>query len=145
LAVFQASFRLTPRRATAPVEVPRAAWMAIPVPAIVEPEVFAAVQEQLRDHQRHARQYRRGARSLRQGLSRCQGWGYAYDGQGISHKAAKGRPRDYAYDRGLGTDAYRFGGERVWRHMQGRTALLDRAVWREVRGLLEHPARLAEE
>jgi site-specific DNA recombinase len=71
--------------------------------------------------------------------------GYAYDGKGISHKAAKGKPRDYAYYRGLGTDAYRFGGERVCRNTQVRTALLDLAVWREVSGLLAHPDRLAEE
>src|SRR5438132_4600537 len=55
---------LQPRRATSPVEVPREQWMMIPVPAIVEAEVFAAVQEQLRDNQRHARQYRRGAKYL---------------------------------------------------------------------------------
>jgi hypothetical protein len=37
--------------------MPREEWMMIPVPAIVAPEVFAAVHEQLRDNQRHARQY----------------------------------------------------------------------------------------
>ena len=136
---------LQPRRATSPVEVPREEWIAIPVPAIVAPEVFAAVQEQLRDNQRHARQYRRGARYLLQGLVSCKGCGYAYYGKGISHKAAKGRPRDYAYYRCLGTDAYRFGGERVCHNTQVRTDLLDLAVWREVKGLLEHPDRLAEE
>jgi site-specific DNA recombinase len=84
---------LPPRRATAPVEMPREEWMTIPVPAMVEPEVFAAVQEQLRANQRHARQCRRGAPYLRQGLVSCQGGGDAYDGKGISHQAAKGRPR----------------------------------------------------
>jgi len=136
---------LQPRRASSPVEVPREQWMMIPVPAIVEAEVFAAVQEQLRENQRHARQYRRGAKYLLQGLVSCQGCGYAYYGKGISHKAAKGQARDYAYYRCLGTDAYRFGGARVCRNTQVRTDLLDLAVWREVRELLEHPDRLAEE
>jgi site-specific DNA recombinase len=136
---------LQPRRATAPVEMPREEWITIPVPAIVEPEVFAAVQEQLRDNQRHARQYRRGAKYLLQGLVSCKGCGYAYYGKGISHKAAKGRPREYAYYRCLGTDAYRFGGARVCRQTQVRTDLLDLAVWGEVRALLEHPDRLTEE
>jgi len=136
---------LHPRRAPSPVAVPREPWMMIPVPAIVEAEVFAAVQEQLRENQRHARQYRRGAKSLLQGLVSCQGCGYAYDGKGISHKAAKGKARDYAYDRCLGTDAYRFGGARICRTTQVRTDLLELAVWREVRELLEHPDRLAEE
>jgi site-specific DNA recombinase len=136
---------LQPRRATAPVEMPREEWITILVPAIVEPEVFAAVQEQLRDNQRHARQYRRGAKYLLQGLVSCKGCGYAYYGKGISHKAAKGRPREYAYYRCLGTDAYRFGGARVCRQTQVRTDLLDLAVWGEVRALLEHPDRLTEE
>jgi site-specific DNA recombinase len=35
--------------------------------------------------------------------------GYAYYGKAISNKAAKGKPRDYAYYRCIGTDAYRFG------------------------------------
>ena len=64
---------LQPRRASSPVEVPRAEWLPIPVPAIVAPELFAAVQEQLRDNQRHARQYRRGAKYLLQGLVSCKG------------------------------------------------------------------------
>jgi site-specific DNA recombinase len=136
---------LQPRRATAPREMPREEWMTIPVPAIVEPEGFAAVQEQLRENQRHARQYRRGAQYLLQGLVSCKGCGDAYYGKGISHKAANGRPRDYAYDRCLGTDASRFGGTRVCRNTPVRTDLLDLAVWREGRGLLEHPARLVEE
>ncbi len=44
----------------------------------VEPEVFAAVQEQLRENQRHARQSRRGALYLLQGLVQCQHCGYTY-------------------------------------------------------------------
>ncbi len=135
---------LQPRRATSPVEVPRAQWMMIPGPAIVAAEVLAAVQEQLRDNQRHTRPYRRGAKYLRQSLVSCRGCGYAYYGNGISHKAAQGKARDYAYYRCLGTDAYRFGGARVCRNTQVRTDLLDLAVWREVRELLAHPDRLAE-
>jgi site-specific DNA recombinase len=51
----------------------------------------------------------------------------------------------YAYYRCLGTDAYRFGGERVCANPQVRTDLLDLAVWQEVCALLAHPERLAEE
>jgi site-specific DNA recombinase len=66
-------------------------------------------------------------------------------GQPISRKAAKGHTRLYAYDRCLGTDAYRFGGARVCDQTQVRTDLLDLAVWQEVCTLLAHPERLAEE
>ena len=45
----------------------------------------------------------------------------------------------------MGTDAYRFGGERVCQNTQVRTDLVDLAVWQEVCTLLAHPERLAEE
>src|SRR6266571_6550851 len=72
------------RRAVSTVDVPREDWLPIPVPALVEPEVFTAVQEQLRENQRHARQSRRGALYLLQGLVQCQHCGYAYYGKRIS-------------------------------------------------------------
>ena len=45
----------------------------------------------------------------------------------------------------MGTDADRFGGERVCQKTQMRTDLVDLAVWQEVCTLLAHPERLAEE
>jgi site-specific DNA recombinase len=136
---------LQPRRAISTYDVPAEEWLQIPVPAIVEPELFAAVQEPWRDNQRHARQSRRGALYLLQGLVQCQQCGYAYDGKRLSPSARKGPPRAYAYDRCLGADAYRFGGERVCPNTPGRTELLELAVWQEVCALLAHPERLAEE
>jgi site-specific DNA recombinase len=136
---------LQPRRAVSTVDVPQEEWLSIPVPALVEPEVFAAVQEQLRENQRHARQSQRGALYLLQGVVQCQQCGYAYYGKRLSPRARKGKPRAYAYYRCLGTDAYRFGGERVCQNTQVRTDLLDRAVWQEVETLLAHPERMAEE
>jgi site-specific DNA recombinase len=136
---------LQPRRAVSTRDVPPAAWLMIPVPSLVDPALFAAVQEPWRDNQRHARQARRGALHLLHGLGPCQHCGYAYDGKRLSPSARKGRPRAYAYDRGLGTDACRFGGERVGQKTQVRTELLDLAVWQEVCALLAQPARLAEE
>src|SRR5215510_14362500 len=136
---------LQPRRAVSTVDVPREDWLPIPVPALVELEVFAAVQEQLRENQRHARQSRRGALYLLQGLLQCHQCGYAFYGKRLSPSACKGKPRAYAYYRCLGTDAYRFGGERVCQNTQVRTDLVDLAVWQEVCTLLAHPERLAEE
>jgi site-specific DNA recombinase len=136
---------LQPRRAVSTVDVPREEWLPIPVPALVEPELCAAVQEPWRENQRHARQSRRGALSLLQGLLQCQHCGYAVYGKRQSPSARKGKPRAYAYYRCLGTDAYRFGGERVCQNPQVRTDLVDLAVWQEVWTLLAHPERLAEE
>jgi site-specific DNA recombinase len=136
---------LQPRRAVSTVDVPQEEWFPIPVPALVAPEVCAAVQEQLRENQRHARQSPRGALYLLQGLVQCQHCGYAYYGKRLSPSARKGKPRTYAYYRCLGTDAYRFGGERICQNTQVRTDLLDVAIWGEVCTLLAHPERLAEE
>jgi site-specific DNA recombinase len=136
---------LQPRHGTSTYDVPPEEWLPIPVPAIVDAEVFAAVQAQLQTNKQHARQSQRGARYLLQGLVQCQQCGYAFYGKPVSRKAAKGKVRAYAYYRCLGTDAYRFGGERVCRNTQVRTDLLDLAVWREVGGLLAHPERLAAE
>lgn len=96
---------LQPRRAGSDSDAPSADWLHIPVPAIVEPEVFDAVQEQWQENRRHARQSRRGARYLRQGLLQCQHCGYAFYGKPLSPSARKGRPRAYAYYRCVGTDA----------------------------------------
>jgi site-specific DNA recombinase len=135
-----------PRRAVSVRDVPPEDWITLPVAALVEPEVFAAVQEQLRENKRHARQpSRRGALSLRQGLLPCQHWGDAFYGKRLSPSARTGKPRAYAYYRCLGTDAYRFGGERICQHTQVRTDLVDLAVWQEGCTLLTHPERLAEE
>ena len=134
-----------PRRAVSTSDVPPEDWITISVPALVEPEVFAAVQAQLQENKRHARQSRRGALYLLQGLLQCQHCGYAFYGKRLSPSARKGKPRAYAYYRCLGTDAHRFGGERLCQNTQVRTDLLDLVVWQEVCTLLAHPERLAEE
>jgi site-specific DNA recombinase len=134
-----------PRHAYSIYDVPVEEWIRIPVPALVSEDVFTAVQEQLRENRNKARQRKRGARFLLQGLLTCERCGYAYYGKAISLAAGKGKRRDYAYYRCVGTDPYRFGGQRVCHNKQVRTDLLDEAVWREVQGLLEDPQRLETE
>jgi site-specific DNA recombinase len=133
-----------PRRAVSTSDVPPEDWITLPVPALVEPEVCAVVQDQVQENKRHARQSRRGALSLRHGLLQGHHGGDAFYGKRLSPRARTGKPRAYAYSRCLGTDAYRFGGERVCQNTQGRTDLVDLAVWQEVCTLLAHPERLAE-
>jgi site-specific DNA recombinase len=53
---------LQPRRAISVRDVPPEEWLTIAVPALVEADLFGAVQAQLQENQRHARQARRGAR-----------------------------------------------------------------------------------
>lgn len=136
---------LHPRRAYSTTDVPQEEWISIPVPVLVSEALFAAVQAQLEENRRRARQGARGARYLLQGLVVCQQCGYAYYGKALSPSARKGTPRDYAYYRCIGTDAYRFGGERICSNTQVRTDLLDLTVWQEVCGLLEEPQRVEQE
>jgi len=136
---------LQPRRPYALEDMPREEWILVPVPAIIEAELYDLVQEQLAENRRRARQGQRGARYLLQGLLVCKVCGYAYYGKAISPSSRKGHPRAYAYYRCLGTDAYRFGGQRICPNTQVRTDLVEVAVWDEVCRLLEHPQRLAQE
>lgn len=117
----------------------------IPVPALVSEDLFAAVAEQLQENRRHSRERRRGARYLLQGLVVCRHCGYAYYGKPVSRRAAKGRPRHYAYYRCIGSDAYRFGGQRLCQNKQVRTDLLEEAVWNDVCALLQDPSRVEQE
>jgi site-specific DNA recombinase len=102
-----------PRRPVSISSVPDDNWISIPVPALVDEALFDAVQLQLEENRKRARQSNRGARYLLQGLLVCAHCHYAYYGKPVSRKSAKGKVRDYAYYRCIGTDAYRFGGERI--------------------------------
>lgn len=49
-------------------DVPHEEWITVAVPPLVDAALFAAVQEQLQENQRHARQRQRG-----RGIC-CRGW-----------------------------------------------------------------------
>ena len=136
---------LQPRRAISTYDRPADEWTLIPVPALVDEGVFEAVQNQLQENRQRARQGQRGARYLLQGLLVCAQCGYAFYGKAISPKAAKGKQRNYAYYRCIGSDAYRFGGTRICDNCQVRTDLLEQNVWEEVCDLLQDHLRLRQE
>jgi site-specific DNA recombinase len=68
---------LPPRRAVSDYVVPQEEWGFIPVPALIDETRYDAVQEQLAENRRRARQSQRGARYLLQGLLVCKVCGYA--------------------------------------------------------------------
>jgi len=136
---------LVSKRPYARCDVPPDQWTLIPVPALVSKDLFQTVQEQLAENRKRSRQSLRGARYLLQGLLVCKHCGYAYYGKPISPAAAKHKPRRYTYYRCSGTDAYRFGGQRVCFSTQVRTDQLDQAVWQDVCSLLSNPQRVEEE
>jgi len=134
-----------PRRAHSVYDVPEDQGIRIRVPAIVSEALFAAVQERLQENRKRNRQSRRGAKYLLQGLVVCACCDYAFYGKPVSLKSGKGKRRNYAYYRCIGTDAYRFGGERICHNKQVRTDLLEEAVWQDVCSLLENPQRIERE
>jgi site-specific DNA recombinase len=136
---------LQPRRARSTYDLPPEQWLSIAVPALVDEALFALVQAQLEDNRRRARSGQRGAKYLLQGLLVCRCCGYAYYGKPLSPSARKGHHREYAYYRCIGSDAYRFGGQRLCYNKQVRTDRLEQAVWHEVCQLLEDPQRLSDE
>jgi site-specific DNA recombinase len=136
---------LQPRRAKSVIDVAQDAWLHVPVPPVVSHALFAAVQEQLDENRRRARLGQRNARYLLQGLVCCAVCGYAFYGKPVSPATRKGNPRSYAYYRCIGSDAYRFGGQRLCHNPQVRTDLLDSTVWQQVCGVLTDPERLAAE
>jgi site-specific DNA recombinase len=134
-----------PRKDSSVYDTPVEDQIAIPVPAIVDEGLFAVVAEQLAENRLRCRERRRGGRYLLQGLLVCQKCGYAYYGKPVSRSAGKGKSRPYAYYRCVGTDAYRFGGQRVCSNKQCRTDLIDQAVWQDVCSFLSDPDRVRRE
>jgi site-specific DNA recombinase len=134
----------TPRRNGSIYDTDPGEQIVIGVPAIVSEELFATVQEQLDQNQRHSRERRDGVRHLLQGLVECACCGYAYSGSLVRRHTAQG-PACYGYYRCVGTDAFRFGGQRVCTNKQVRLDKLDEAVWNDACELLRHPDLLRQE
>jgi site-specific DNA recombinase len=134
----------TPRRTGSTYDTNSNEQLSIVVPAIISVELFEVVQSQLADNRQRGRESRRGAKYLLQGLLECGCCGYAFYGKPVSRKIAKGKV-PYAYYRCIGTDAYRFGGNRVCQCGQVRTDKLEEAVWNDACELLRHPKMLRKE
>jgi len=118
--------------------------IAIPVPALVSAELFAAVAEQLAENRRHFRQQAQSPGYLLQGLLACGGCGYGWYGKGIT-RFTKNDQTPYPYYRCIGMDAFRHGGTKVCPHRPIRLDRLDAAVWADVCQVLQNPKALREE
>ena len=130
--------RTTPRPART-VDRPREEWTEIAVPAIVDEDTFARVQQRLEDNKKFAT---RGSKvpSLLQGLAACAACGYGY--YRTSTRTAR---RKIYYYRCLGSDNYRYEGGRVCRNKPVRADYLDQVVWDHITGLLADPALIRAE
>lgn len=115
---------------------PLSAQILIPVPPLVDADLFAAAQQQVQQNRRSLRERHTGASHFLQGLALCACCGYALCGQGS---------KDRFYYRCLGRDGYRFCGRRLCSNRPQRTEDLDAAVWQDVCQLLSEPDRLRQE
>jgi site-specific DNA recombinase len=118
-------------------------WIYIPVPAIIEENLFDAVQEQLDENKKRARVHKKGETYLLQGLLVCKHCERAYCG-GKSTKRDK-EVKIYLYYRCTGTDAARFGGTKLCSSKQANANAIELVVWEEVKKLLQNPQRIYEE
>lgn len=134
-----------PRKTYSTYETPRTDWIEIPVPALIDEALFDSVQAQLEENRKRNRQGARGAKYLLQGLVVCGLCGYAYYGKPVSPSSRKRKKKRYVYYRCVGTDAYRFGGQRVCDNKQVRDEFLEEAVWQQVQALLGKPERIEAE
>jgi site-specific DNA recombinase len=135
-----------PRRPVSRVDTSSGDRIFIDVPALVSGDLFGAVEAQLEENRQRRRDRPRGGRYLLQGLVVCKRCGYGCYGKPTSRASARGGGRvPYAYYRCTGSDAYRFGGQRLCWNKQVRTDMLDAAVWEDVRRLLSEPERVRRE
>jgi site-specific DNA recombinase len=143
---------LRPARGRAPVpkrpsrRVPAAPEhrIAIPTAPLIDTALFEAVREQLDENRRRRRERVAGAHYLLQGLLVCQECGRAFCG---FWQRCYPRPpaHGYHYYRCTGAQRDRIDGQRRCGARPIRVERLDEAVWREVRQLLEDPARVMGE
>ncbi len=131
--------RTTPR-AVKTVDRPRQEWTEITVPAIVDEDTFARVQQRLGDNKRFASRNSK-VPSLLQGLAACSACGYAYY---RGHTTTTAGNKIYYY-RCLGSDNYRYEGGRVCHNKPVRTDYLDQVVWDHITALLADPALIRAE
>ena len=120
-------------------ERPRADWIEIAVPAVIDEDTFARAQELLAQNKKLAPR-RTITPSIVQGLVSCSKCGYA-----LSRTSTRSTARNIHYYRCLGSDAWRHLGGPVCDNPPVRQDLLDRIVWTEVIRLLEDPSLIQGE
>lgn len=120
-------------------DTPRASWIEIPVPPLVDEATFAWAQERLNENQRLSRR-NTTVPTLLQGLLACEQCGYAY--YRTSTRTSK---RKIYYYRCLGSDRYRWPEGPKCESRPLRQDYLDDLVWQHVVQLLEDPKLIQEE
>jgi len=133
------AFNLPKRNYTRSV-VEKESWINIPVPAIIDENIFYTVQEQLEENRKLSRIQFDEAKYLLQGLLVCKKCCYAYCG-----RPAITRNKRYLYYRCAGVFLSKYYDAKLCDNKSVRADMLETAVWEEVKELLKNPSRLLEE
>ena len=128
-----------PSRNSANHERPRVDWIEVPVPPLVNEEMFALAQEQLQQNKHHSPR-RTIEPTLLQGMLVCQQCGYA-----LYRTSTRTAKRKLYYYRCLGSDGYRRLKGPVCPNRPVRQDALDEIVWNEIMCLLEDPTLIQAE
>lgn len=132
-----------PKRNNSRYPVEKENWIYIPVPAIIDDNLFDAVQEQFEENKKRARAQPKGETYLLQGLLVCKQCGRAYCGsKSIKHYT---KVSVYKFYRCTGTDKARFGGTKMCDNKQVGCDAIESVVWEEVKNLLKNPQRIFDE
>jgi len=126
-------------RSSANRERPRAEWIEIPVPAIVEETLFELAQERLQDNKRFALR-RTIEPSILQSMVSCSQCSYA-----MYRKSTHSSARKIYYYHCLGSDASRHLNGPLCDNRPVRQDLLDQLVWDEILKLIEDPRLIQAE
>jgi len=120
--------------------VPKNEWILIPVPSIVDEDLFEIVQEQLEENRKRKRERMKGVCFLLRGLVVCNKCQYGYCGNNPIQSPNRG----YGYYVCGGTRVYA-NRDRMCDNKSIRSDLLEKLVWEEVKNLLENPFYLEKE
>lgn len=133
----------TPRRPRTSRRVTPEQWLHLPTPAIVSPELFDAVADQLKENAMRQRAQKSAARYLLQGLVVCHCCGYAM----IGRRVGGGKSQvAHAYYRCSGSNpSHAPAQQRCCWNKPLRADRLEEAVWSDAAALLLEPARLEQE
>jgi site-specific DNA recombinase len=134
-----------PRRGFSSYDTPLDERIAVPVPALVSEALFESAAAQLVENRKRHREGAHGSRYLLQGLVVCKHCGYALSGKQVRRQVEGRAPRLYVYYRCTGTNAGRFGGQRLCHNRPVNAERLEAAVWDDVCALLADPGKVEVE
>ncbi len=112
----------------------------VPVPPIIDEELFQSAQQRLEENRLRSRLGPAGPRHLLQGLVLCQQCGRA-----LVHHPCVGKRKRYCYYRCTGLDTHQWGGTRICNSRAVRAEHLETVVWQDAVALLTDPQRLRRE